>query len=141
MAGCGTNSKSNRRWWWNRYFNYANNFRIRYNQYVTGKIKIDKKDNYISLKTLQFSSKLILRSLKLIEQNNYKFVEQNKNNISYAKKINKKSLKSIGVYWLIILLQKSMDKSFSWVWFLHKGTRFKIVEAMRLIKVDRLGKF
>ena len=42
------------------------------------KIKIDKKDNYISLskKLCNLGSKLILRSLKLIEQNNYKFVEQ-----------------------------------------------------------------
>ena len=103
------------------------------------KIKIDKKDNYISLskKLCNLGSKLILRSLKLIEQNNYKFVEQNKNNISYAKKINKKESE---IDWSLpannIIAKINGLNPFPGVWFLHKGTRFKIVEA---IEVDQSG--
>lgn len=103
------------------------------------KIKIDKKDNYISLskKLCNLGSKLILRSLKLIEQNNYKFVEQNKNNISYAKKINKKESE---IDWSLpannIIAKINGLNPFPGVWFLHKGARFKIVEA---IEVDQSG--
>ena len=103
------------------------------------KIKIDKKDNYISLskKLCNLGSKLILRSLKLIEQNNYKFVEQNKNNISYAKKINKKESE---IDWNLpannIIAKINGLNPFPGVWFLHKGARFKIVEA---IEVDQSG--
>ena len=103
------------------------------------KIKIDKKDNYISLskKLCNLGSKLILRSLKLIEQNNYKFVEQNKKNISYAKKINKKESE---IDWSLpannIIAKINGLNPFPGVWFLHKGTRFKIVEA---IEVDQSG--
>ena len=103
------------------------------------KIKIDKKDNYISLskKLCNLGSKLILRSLKLIEQNNYKFIEQNKKNISYAKKINKKESQ---IDWSLpannIIAKINGLNPFPGVWFLHKGARFKIVEA---IEVDQSG--
>ena len=103
------------------------------------KIKIDKKDNYISLskKLCNLGTKLILKSLKLIEQNNYKFVEQSKNNISYAKKINKKESE---IDWSLpannIIAKINGLNPFPGVWFLHKGTRFKIVEA---IEVDQSG--
>ena len=103
------------------------------------KIKIDKKDNYISLskKLCNLGSKLILRSLKLIEQNNYKFIEQNKKNISYAKKINKKESE---IDWSLpannIIAKINGLNPFPGVWFLHKGVRFKIVEA---IEVDQSG--
>ena len=103
------------------------------------KIKIDKKDNYISLskKLCNLGSKLILRSLKLIEQNNYKFVEQNKKNISYAKKINKKESE---IDWSLpannIIAKINGLNPFPGVWFLHKGTRFKILKQLRLIKAE-----
>ena len=103
------------------------------------KIKIDKKDNYISLskKLCNLGTKLILKSLKLIEQNNYKFVEQSKNNISYAKKINKKESE---IDWSLpannIIAKINGLNPFPGVWFFHKGARFKIVEA---IEVDQSG--
>ena len=103
------------------------------------KIKIDKKDNYISLskKLCNLGSKLILKSLKLIEQNNYKFVEQNKNNITYAKKIDKKESE---IDWSLsasnIIAKINALNPFPGVWFLHKGVRFKIIEA---IEVDQSG--
>ena len=103
------------------------------------KIKIDKKDNYISLskKLCNLGSKLILKSLKLIEQNNYKFIEQNKKNITYAKKINKKESE---IDWSLpannIIAKINGLNPFPGVWFLHKGARFKIVEA---IEVDQSG--
>ncbi len=103
------------------------------------KIKIDKKDNYISLskKLCNLGSKLILKSLKLIEQNNYKFVEQNKKNITYAKKINKKESE---IDWSLpasnIIAKINGLNPFPGVWFLHKGARFKIIEA---IEVDQNG--
>ena len=103
------------------------------------KIKIDKKDNYISLskKLCNLGSKLILKSLKLIEQNNYKFVEQNKKNITYAKKINKKESE---IDWSLsasnIIAKINGLNPYPGVWFIHKGARFKIIEA---IEVDQNG--
>mgnify|MGYP001280636831 CR=1 FL=1 len=104
------------------------------------KIKIDKKDNYISLskKLCNLGSKLILKSLNLIEQNKHKFVEQNKNNILYAKKIDKKESE---IDWSLpadnIIAKINGLNPFPGVWFSHKGTRLKIIEA---IEVDRSGK-
>ncbi len=103
------------------------------------KIKIDKKDNYISLskKLCNLGSKLILKSLKLIEQNNYKFIEQNKKNITYAKKINKKESE---IDWSLpasnIIAKINGLNPYPGVWFLHRGARFKIIEA---IEVDQNG--
>ena len=103
------------------------------------KIKIDKKDNYISLskKLCNLGSKLILKSLKLIEQNNYKFIEQNKKNITYAKKINKKESE---IDWSLpasnIIAKINGLNPYPGVWFIHKGARFKIIEA---IEVDQNG--
>ncbi len=103
------------------------------------KIKIDKKDNYISLskKLCNLGSKLILKSLKLIEQNNYELIEQNKKNISYARKIDKKESE---IDWSLpannLIAKINGLNPFPGVWFYHKGRRLKIIEA---IEVDQSG--
>ncbi len=103
------------------------------------KIQISKKDNYTSLskKLCHLSSKLILKSLKLIEQNNCKFVEQSKNDISYANKIQKKESE---IDWNLsadnIIAKINGLNPFPGAWFNHKGTRLKIIEA---IAVDQSG--
>ena len=106
------------------------------------KIKIDKKDNYISLsqKLCNLGSKLILKSLKLIEQNNYELIEQNKNNISYASKINKKESE---IDWNLpannLIAKINGLNPFPGVWFYHKGKRLKIIEAIEVDQSGRIG--
>ncbi len=106
------------------------------------KIKIDKKDNYISLskKLCNLGSKLILKSLKLIEQNNYELIEQNKNNISYARKIDKKESE---IDWSLpasnLIAKINGLNPFPGVWFYHKGRRLKIIEAIEVDQSGRIG--
>ena len=109
---------------------------------IQEKIKIDKKDNYISLskKLCILGSKLILKSLKLIEQNNYEFIDQDKSNISYAKKIDKKESE---IDWNLpadnlIAKINGLNPS-PGVWFYHKGIRLKIIEAIQVNENGKIG--
>tara|TARA_B100001564_G_C20657111_1_gene679738 strand:- start:152 stop:1072 length:921 start_codon:yes stop_codon:yes gene_type:complete len=106
------------------------------------KIKIDKKDNYISLsqKLCNLGSKLILKSLKLIEQNNYELIEQNKSNISYASKIDKKESE---IDWNLpannLIAKINGLNPYPGVWFYHKGIRLKIIDAIEVDQSGRIG--
>ena len=63
------------------------------------KIRIEKKDNFVSLskKLSDLGSKLIIESLDLIEKKNYKFTDQDVEKATYAKKLRKKNPKLIGM--------------------------------------------
>ncbi len=106
------------------------------------KIKIEKKDNYISLskKLSLLASKLILKSLEMIEQNNFSLTNQDKNKVTYAKKIEKKESE---IMWNVdakSLIAKINGLSpYPGAWFRHKGKRFKIIKAEELNQTGTAG--
>ena len=59
------------------------------------KIQIKKSDNYDSLsaKLANLGSRLIIKSLNLIETNNFKLIDQDETKATYARKIDKKESK------------------------------------------------
>ena len=96
------------------------------------KIKIEKKDNYISLskKLSLLASELILKSLEMIEQNNFILTNQDKSKVTYAKKIEKKESEIIWNIDAKSLIAKINGLSpYPGAWFKHKGKRFKIIKA------------
>ncbi len=107
------------------------------------KVKIEKEDNYSSLsnKLSILGSELILKSLKLIEEKNYKFIEQDENKIKYAKKIDKKESK---INWDMpsrnIIAKINGLSPYPGVWFNHKNSRFKIIKAVEVDKKGDTGK-
>ena len=95
-------------------------------------VKIEDKDNFLSLsKKLSFEgSELILKALNLLKNNKGEFIEQKEELATYAKKIDKKESE---IKWNepaeeIIAKVKGLGP-FPGVWFKHKGTRIKIIEA------------
>ena len=81
---------------------------------------------------------MIIKSLSLIENGSDDFVEQNENDATYAKKINKSEAK---INW-----QESAEKNIAKInalypspgtWFNFKGSRLKIIKA---IEVNKSGK-
>ena len=60
--------------------------------FLQEKIKIDKKDNYSTLsnKLSVMGSKLIIKTLKQIEKNDYNLTDQDDELATYAKKLKKK---------------------------------------------------
>ncbi len=107
---------------------------------IQEKIKIEKNDNYNSLskKLANLGSKLILRSLNLIEKNDYNLTEQNDDLASYAKKIEKKESE---IKWNIpaknLIAKINGLNPTPGAWFKHKSNRIKIFEA---IEVNQIGK-
>ena len=103
------------------------------------KIKIEKTDNFISLssKLADMGSRLIIKSLDLIEKKTFKFVEQDHREATYAKKINKKESE---IKWNIpaknLIAKINGLNPFPGAWFIHKKTRIKILTA---IEVDKEG--
>ena len=96
------------------------------------KIIIDTKDNFVSLsnKLSEIGSSLIIEALSLFENKKIKFIDQNEEVATYAKKIKKKES--------FIEWNESSQKliakinglnPYPGVWFQHKGNRIKIIEA------------
>lgn len=106
------------------------------------KISIQLNDTFISLskKLSDLGSKMILNALKLIEKNNINLFDQDKNGITYAKKIDKKESE---VNWNIdsknlAALIRGLNPS-PGVWFKHKNFRLKIIKAFEVEKSGRAG--
>ena len=107
---------------------------------MKSKVSISKDTNSeILSKTLSdLGSTMIIKSLSLIENGSDDFVEQNENDATYAKKINKSEAK--------ITWQESAEKNIAKInalypspgtWFNFKGSRLKIIKA---IEVNKSGK-
>jgi methionyl-tRNA formyltransferase len=99
---------------------------------MKSKINLSKDDNYESVnKALSIlGAKMIVESLKLIEQNKSKFIEQDENLASYAQKINKSESK---INWnekaKKIIAKINAFYPFPGSWFKHNGSRVKITKA------------
>ena len=99
---------------------------------LKSKIKIDKESNYqdISKKMSTLGAKLILDALDLIKSGNVNFSEQNENEATYAKKIDKKESK---INWKdnasnIVAKINALNPS-PGCWFNLLGSRIKIIKA------------
>ena len=103
------------------------------------KIQIKKSDNYDSLsaKLANLGSRLIIKSLNLIETNNFKLIDQDETKATYARKIDKKESK---IDWNTpakkLIAKINGLSSFPGAWFEHKKKRIKILEAL---EVDQTG--
>ena len=99
---------------------------------LKSKIKIGKESNYqdISKKMSTLGAKLILDALDLIKSGNVNFSEQNENEATYAKKIDKKESK---INWKdnasnIVAKINALNPS-PGCWFNLLGSRIKIIKA------------
>ena len=99
---------------------------------MKSKLKIDETMSYFDLskKMSNLSSKMILDSLKLIEEKKAVFVEQSDINATYAKKIEKKEAK---INWCeeakIILAKINALNPNPGAWFDLNGKRIKVIKA------------
>ena len=103
------------------------------------KIQIKKSDNYDSLsaKLANLGSRLIIKSLNLIETNNFKLIDQDETKATYARKIDKKESKIDWNTPAKKLIAKINGLSpFPGAWFEHKKKRIKILVAL---EVDQTG--
>ena len=99
---------------------------------LKSKIKIDKESNYqdISKKMSILGAKLIIDALDLIKSGNVNFTDQNENEATYAKKIDKKESK---INWKdnagnIVAKINALNPS-PGCWFDLLGSRIKIIKA------------
>ena len=96
------------------------------------KIKIETNYNYedLSEKLSYIGAKLIIESLKLIEDKKANFKEQDESKVSYAKKIEKKESE---MKWNIparnLIAKINALSPFPGAWFKHKQNRLKIIKA------------
>jgi len=96
------------------------------------KIKISNDDDYISLsrKLSILGSKLILETLNLIEKKSFKFIDQDEQIATYAKKVNKNEAIADWNMTAEQLVAKIKGLNpFPGVWFVHKRARIKIISA------------
>ena len=107
---------------------------------LTSKIQItkDSKFNEISQKMSNIGAKLILEAINLIKNNTVNFIDQNENEATYAKKIEKKELK---INWneeadQIIAKINAFSPS-PGCWFNLLGLRIKVLTAK---EVEASGK-
>jgi methionyl-tRNA formyltransferase len=109
---------------------------------IQSKIKITKETNHkeLSGKMSELGAKLILDSLKLIENKKVNFIEQNESNATYAKKIEKTETR---LNW-----NDDADKVIAKInafcpspgcWFELNGIRIKIIKAKRVINQGMPG--
>ncbi len=107
------------------------------------KIKIEKEDNYstLSYKLSMLGSELILKSLKLIEEKKYRFINQDEKKVTYAKKIDKLESK---INWDMpsknIIAKINGLTPNPGVWFTHKNSRLKIIKAVEVNQNGETGK-
>ena len=110
--------------------------------FLQEKIKIDKKDNYSTLsnKLSVMGSKLIIKTLKQIEKNDYNLTDQDDRQATYAKKIEKKESE---IKWNIpskkLIAKINGLTPNPGAWFSHKGSRIKIIEAIHVAKSGKEG--
>ncbi len=106
------------------------------------KIQIKKSDNYDSLsaKLANLGSRLIIKSLNLIETNNFKLIDQDETKATYARKIDKKESK---IDWNIpakkLIAKINGLSPFPGAWFEHKKKRIKILEALEVEQTGETG--
>ncbi len=106
------------------------------------KIKIKKNDNYHSLsaKLANLGSRLIIKSLNLLETNNFKLIDQDETKATYANKIDKKEAK---IDWNIpakkLIAKINGLSPFPGAWFEHKKTRIKILDAAEVEQTGETG--
>ena len=106
------------------------------------KIKIDKSENQeqLSFKLSAIGAKLILKALDKIETGDKKFIEQDENKVSYAKKIDKQESK---INWNTPaenLVSKINGLSpYPGAWFEHNKNRIKIIKAINVNENGKIG--
>ncbi len=110
---------------------------------MQSKIKITKEINYkeLSGQMSELGAKLILDTLKLIENKSANFIEQNESEASYAKKIEKKETK---INWnddaKKIIAKINAFSPNPGCWFELDGIRIKIIKAKEIISKAIPGK-
>ena len=102
---------------------------------MSSKIKIQKDTNYekLSNQLSKMGSELILKSLKLLENNEEKFIEQNETESTYAKKVSKEESQ---INWnetagQIIAKINALHQN-PGCWFYLDGLRIKITRAIEV---------
>ncbi len=109
---------------------------------LQGRIKISQEMTYedLSKKMSEIAAKLILDSIKLIENNNAIFIEQKESEATYAKKIQKNEAR---INW-----NESAKKNIAKInalhpnpgcWFQLSGVRIKIIKAIEIEKTGEVG--
>ncbi len=99
---------------------------------MQSKVKISKNTNFekLSSELSNLGSKMILKSLELIENGQNKFIPQDERYASYAKKISKDEAK---INWKIsaekIVAMINALHSSPGAWFNYEGSRIKILKA------------
>ena len=109
---------------------------------LTSKVKIKKETNFenLSKKLSLLGSKMILESLDLLMNDNAKFIPQNENEATYAKKINKEEAK---INWnenarLIIAKINALNPN-PGTWFELYGNRMKVTKAIEIKEMGKAG--
>lgn len=102
---------------------------------MSSKIKIQKNTNYkkLSNQLSKLGSELIIKSLKLLESNEEKFIEQNEQDSTYAKKVTKEESQ---INWnetagQIIAKINALHQN-PGCWFDLDGSRIKITKAIEV---------
>ncbi len=109
---------------------------------LKSKIKITSDINYGDLTKVlsNLGAKLIIDALELIKTKNFVFIEQNKSDVTYAKKIQKSESK---INW-----NESADKILAKInalnpnpgcWFELLGSRIKVLKAVEVTSKGRVG--
>ena len=109
---------------------------------LTEKVKIKKETNYEDLckRLTKLGSKMILKSLDLLEKNKANFIPQNQKEATYAKKINKEEAK---INWnenarLIIAKINALNPN-PGTWFELNGNRVKVIKAKEVKETGKPG--
>ncbi|MDC3157180.1 methionyl-tRNA formyltransferase [Candidatus Pelagibacter bacterium] len=103
---------------------------------LQSKVKITKEINYkeLSSQMSELGAKLILDTLKLIEDNKANFIEQNESKATYAKKIEKSETK---ISWNDdaekIIAKINAFSPNPGCWFELNGSRVKVIKAKKII--------
>jgi len=106
------------------------------------KVIIQENDNYqtVSKQLSILGAKLINKSLDLISNDEHKFTKQDESKKSYAKKVEKKESE---IKWNIpaknLIAKINGLNPHPGVWFRHKNTRLKIIEAIEINKTGAEG--
>jgi len=109
---------------------------------LKSKVKIENETNFenLSKKLSLLGSKMILESLDLLANDKAKFIPQNENEVTYAKKINKQEAK---INWnenarLIIAKINALNPN-PGTWFELYGNRIKVTKAKEIKEIGKPG--
>ena len=107
---------------------------------MTSRIKISKETNYkkLSQELSKLGAKLILQSLNLIE-NGKKFIDQNENEVTYAKKLTKESKINWKEHAEKVIAKNNALYPKPGTWFIHNGMRLKILKAIEIEETGEPG--